>query len=57
MSTPEDPDMNAESTHIELPRMDLGCEMNSVLSFTVGALSATTVCAIGYLLYTWFARG
>ena len=47
--------MNAQSTHIELPRMDLGCQMNSVLSFTVGALSATTVCAIGYLLYTWFA--
>jgi hypothetical protein len=47
--------MNTPSTYIELPRMDLDCHMNSVLSFTVGVLSATTVCAIGYLLYTWFA--
>lgn len=45
--------MNAQPTHVELPRMDLGCEMNSVLSFTVGVLSATAVCAIGYLVYNW----
>ena len=54
MSSPEDPEMNAESTHVELPRWDAGCTMNSVLSFTVGALSATAACAIGYLLYNYF---
>lgn len=57
MSSPEDPEMNAQSTHVELPRMDLDCHMNSVLSFTVGALSATAVCAIGYLIYTWYFAG
>ena len=46
--------MNVQSTHIELPRFDLGCQMNSVWSFTAGALSATTVCAIGYVLYSWY---
>ena len=46
--------MNVESTHVGLPRMELDCHMNSVLSFTVGALSATGVCAIGYFLYNWF---
>jgi len=46
--------MNAESTHVELPRWDAGCTMNSVLSFTVGMLSATAVCAIGYLVYNFF---
>jgi hypothetical protein len=54
MSSPEDPNMSAESTHVELPRMDWGCQMNSVLSFTVGALSATAICAVGYFLYHWF---
>jgi hypothetical protein len=49
--------MNAQTTHFELPRMDLGCQMNSVLSFTVGSLSATAVCAIGYLVYNWFYPG
>lgn len=46
--------MNAQSTRIELPRLDYGCNMNSVLSFTVGALSATAVCAVGYLVYNLF---
>ena len=46
--------MNARATYVELPRLDHGCNMNSVLSFTVGALSATAVCAVGYLLYNWF---
>lgn len=49
--------MNGQSTHVELPRFDLECRMNSVLSFTVGALSATTVCAIGYLVYSWYYAG
>ncbi len=48
--------MNAPSTHVELPRFDYGCNMNSVLSFTVGAVSASAVCAVGYLVYTWFWR-
>ena len=49
--------MNAESTHVELPRMNLGCHMNSVLSFTVGALSATAACLVGYLIYNWYFPG
>jgi hypothetical protein len=45
--------MNVQTHYVELPRMNLGCQMNSVLSFTVGALSATTACTIGYILYSW----
>jgi len=45
--------MNADTSHVELPRMDMGCQMNSVLSFTVGALSATAICALGYFVYNW----
>lgn len=47
--------MNARSTHVELPRFDHGCNMNSVLSFTVGAVTASAVCAIGFLIYTLFS--
>lgn len=47
--------MNAESTHFPLARMDYGCGEGSAFSFTTGALIATTVCAIGYLIYNYLA--
>ena len=46
--------MNAQTTHVALPRIDYGCTMNSVLSFTVGAVTASAVCAVGFLIYQWF---
>jgi len=53
MSNDEGPEMNAESTHIPLPRMDYGCGEGSALSFRTGALVATAVCAIGYFIYNF----
>jgi hypothetical protein len=55
MPNDEEPDMNAESTHFPLARMDYGCGEGSAFSFTTGALIATTVCAIGYLIYNYLA--
>lgn len=46
--------MNAPSTHVELPRFDYGCTMNSVSSFTIGAITASAVCAVGFLIYQLF---
>ena len=53
----EDPAVSADSTHVALPHLDYHYPVNTALSFKVGATAATTVCAIGYLLYTWFAIG
>lgn len=53
MSKDGDPDMNAESTHVPLPRMDYGCGEGSALSFRAGALIATAVCTIGYFIYNF----
>jgi hypothetical protein len=53
MPNDEGPQMNAESTHIPLPRMDYGSGEGSALSFTTGTLLATAVCAIGYLIYNF----
>jgi hypothetical protein len=30
-----------------------GCNVSSKLNFTIGALSATAACVIGYFLYNW----
>jgi hypothetical protein len=40
-----------------LVRIDAGYPANTASSFTVGALSTTALCALGYLLYTWFGAG
>lgn len=40
---------------LTLVRTDYGYPVDKVLSFKAGALSASLACAIGYLLYTWFA--
>jgi hypothetical protein len=49
--------VSAQSTHVELPRLDCDYNVNTALSFKTGAIGATTVCAIGYLLYVWFGGG
>jgi hypothetical protein len=55
MSSPEEPQMNARTTHVELPRFDFPGNVNSVLSFKAGVLIATVTCAVGYVLYCWLA--
>ena len=49
--------MNAELTHVHLPRLETGCTVSPSRNFTVGVVSATFVCAIGYVLYVWFFAG
>jgi hypothetical protein len=41
------------TTHFDLLRLNCGYHENAALSFKFGAISATTVCLIGYLLYNW----
>lgn len=57
MSTPEDPRMNAELSHVHLPRLETGYVVSPSRNFTVGILSATLVCAVGYAMYVWFFAG
>jgi hypothetical protein len=56
-SNPEEPPVSAQSTHVELPHLDCDYNVNIALSFKIGAIAATTVCAIGYVVYLWFAGG